>query len=226
MQRRVFITPLFIHPEATSAQVKKPAFHPSHLIDDHLSPRGESVEEGDTGIAGDADTAVGGGSAIHIPYMQADAAISEAHKIGHGAVVEIGTVVHVFLRDAENACGGEVGGRAGAHGEIHGHLLIYQAEPPLVGEIDHYALFTGAAQQGIIFPRAEGEPVVMAIAELRVISRGRALRERAHPIARHMRVAGDDLLRWRRQLGLRGSVDTGLIALLAAEQCAERQQGG
>lgn len=162
---------------------------------------GEVAEEGGAGLAGEADAAVGGWHAEDIPDVQPDAIVGEAHEEGHGAVVEVGAVVAIFLADAEKAGGGGVRRHAGAHGEIHGQPAIHKVLAALVAQLDDNAALRAAAAAAAqllgVLPCAQGGAVGRAAAESGVILRDALLIGRQFAIARGAAAADDP----RRRLG-------------------------
>ena len=195
-----------------------PIFHAfSDLVSDaHLGSVGEGAEEIHAGGASDANTTVGSRNAKNVTDMHSDAVTGETHEVRHIAVVEIGSVVAIFLCDVEDASGGVVFPRAGADREVHGYgsvdealtALVYgsvsgkkvdengEALTALVAKFNDHALLTVAVQQGVIPPRGKGGAIINAVTERCVIARYDVFSTRGNTVTCGLRDAHNS---WRRR---------------------------
>lgn len=175
-----------------------PIFHAfSDLVSDaHLGSVGEGAEEIHAGGASDANTTVGSRNAKNVTDMHSDAVTGETHEVRHIAVVEIGSVVAIFLCDVEDASGGVVFPRAGADREVHGYGSVDEALTALVAKFNDHALLTVAVQQGVIPPRGKGGAIINAVTERCVIARYDVFSTRGNTVTCGLRDAHNS---WRRR---------------------------
>ena len=144
----------------------------SDLVSDaYFGTVGESAEEIHTGGASDTNTTVRSRNAENVTDVHSDAVTGETHEVGHIAVVEIGSVVAIFLCDVEDACGCVVLSRACADRKVHGYGSIDEALAALVAKFNDHAFLAVAVQQSIISPCREGGTIVGAVTERCVVAR-------------------------------------------------------
>lgn len=158
---------------------------------------GEGAEEIHAGGASDANTTVGSRNAKNVTDMHSDAVTGETHEVRHIAVVEIGSVVAIFLCDVEDARRGVVFPRAGADREVHGYGSVDEALTTLVAKFNDHAFLPVAVQQSVISPRGEGGTVVCAATERCVVAWYDVFSTRGDTVTCGLRDADDSWLRSR-----------------------------